>query len=169
MGIFLQSNVQLSFLSWILRPAAAMHLIKDHNLILLREILLFEPYSQSRGNPELGRVWEHIAASLNGQREGKIFFKVSQRSVRDRFNILKNKFAKQQMEEKRASAIWPKISEVDEHLEHVIEGFKERDENQRKENEGGEARRRSLKVAEKRKAFIRNFYRKKVKMKIAKK
>ena len=90
--------------------------------------------------------------------------------MRDRFNILKNKFAKQQMEEKRASAIWPKISKVDEHLEDVIEGFKERDENQRKENErGGEARRRSLKVAEKRKAFIRNFYRKKVKMKIAKK
>ena len=88
--------------------------------------------------------------------------------MRDRFNILKNKFAKQQMEEKRASAIWPKISEVDEHLEHVIEGFKERDENQRNEG-GGEARRRSLKVAEKRKAFIRNFYRKKVKMKIAKK
>ena len=82
-----------------------MHLIKDHNLILLKEILLFEPYSQSRGNPERGRVWEHIAASLNGQREGKIFFKVSQRSVRDRFNILKNKFAKQQMKEKRASAI----------------------------------------------------------------
>ena len=73
------------------------------------------------------------------------------------------------MEEKRASAIWPKISEVDEHLEHVIEGFKERDENQRTENEGGETRRRSLKVAAKRKAFIRNFYRKKVKMKIAKK
>ena len=57
--------------------------------------------------------------------------------MRDRFNILKNKFAKQQMEEKRASAIWPKISEVDEHLEDVIEGFKERDENQRKENERG--------------------------------
>ena len=57
--------------------------------------------------------------------------------MRDRFNILKNKFAKQQMEEKRASAIWPKISKVDEHLEDVIEGFKERDENQRKENERG--------------------------------
>ena len=55
-----------------------MRLIKNHNLILLKEMLIFEPYSQSRGNPERGRVWEHIAASLNGQRKDKIFCEVSE-------------------------------------------------------------------------------------------
>ena len=61
-------------------------------------------------------------------------FKDSQRSVRDRFNILKNNFAKQHREEECASGISPEISEVDESLEDIIERFKERDENQRKEN-----------------------------------
>ena len=61
-------------------------------------------------------------------------FKVSQRSVRDRFNVLKNNFAKRQREEERASGISPEISEVDECLDDIIEKFKERDENRRKEN-----------------------------------
>ena len=98
--------------------------------------MLFEPYSQRRGSPERGRVWEQITESLNGQREDKILtVKVSQRSLRDRFNVLKNNFAKWQREEERASGISPEISEVDECLEDIIERFKERDENQRKENE----------------------------------
>ena len=112
-----------------------MHWTKDHDLILLKEILLFEPYSQKRGSPERERVWEQIAEDLNGQRENKIMFKVSQRSVRDRFNVLKNNFAKRQREEERTSGISPEISEIDECLDDIIESFKERDENQRKENE----------------------------------
>ena len=62
-------------------------------------------------------------------------FKVSQKSVRDQFNALKNNFAKQQREEERASDISPEISEVDECLEDITERFKERHENQRKESE----------------------------------
>ena len=113
-----------------------MRWTKDHDLILLKEILLFEPYSQRRGSPERGRLWEQITESLNGQREDKILaVKVSQRSLRDRFNVLKNNFTKWQREEERASGISPEISEVDECLEDIIERFKERDENQRKENE----------------------------------
>ena len=98
-----------------------MRWTKDHDLILLKEILLFEPYSQKRGSPERGRVWEQIAESLNGQREDKILFKVSQRSVRDRFNVLKNNFAKRQREEERASGISPEICQVDECLEDIVE------------------------------------------------
>ena len=112
-----------------------MRWIKDQDLILLKEILLFESYSQKRGSPELGTVSEQIAESLNGLREDKILFKVSQRSVRDRFNVLKNNFAKRQREEERTSGISPEISETDECLDDIIESFKERDENQRKENE----------------------------------
>ena len=111
-----------------------MRWTKDHDLILLKEILLFEPYSQRRGSPERGRLWEQITESLNGQREDKILaVKVSQRSLRDQFNVLKNNFAKWQREEERASGISPEISEVDECLEDIIEMFKERDENPRKE------------------------------------
>ena len=111
-----------------------MRWTKDHDLVLLKEILLFEPYSQKRGSPEHGRVWEQIAESLNGQREDKILFKVSQRSVRDRFNVLKDNVTKRLREEERASAISPEISEDDEWLEDIIERFKERDENRRRNN-----------------------------------
>ena len=96
-----------------------MRWTKDHDLILLKKILLFEPYSQKRGSPEHGRVWEQIAESLNGQREDKILFKVSQRSVRDRFNVLKNNFTKRQREEECASGVSPEIFEVDECLEDI--------------------------------------------------
>ena len=112
-----------------------MHWTKDHNLILLKEILLFEPYSRKRGSLERGRVCEQIAESLIGQSDDKILFKVSQRSVRDQFSVIKNNFDKRQREEERASGISIEISEVDECWEDIIERFKERDENQRKRNE----------------------------------
>ena len=80
-------------------------------------------------------------------------FKVSQRSGRDRFNVLKNNFENRQRGEERASGISPEILEVDECLKDIIERFKERDENQRKENEEKKERTTedALKVAEIRK------------------
>ena len=62
---------------------------KDQDLIQLMEILLFELYSQNTYSPECERVWEQIAENLNSQREDKILFKITQRSVRDRFHVLK--------------------------------------------------------------------------------
>ena len=62
-------------------------------------------------------------------------FKFSQRFVGDLFNVLKNNFVRRQREEEPATGISPEISEVDECLEDIIERFKQRDENQRKENE----------------------------------
>ena len=78
---------------------------------------------------------EIIEESLNGQREDKILFKCSQKSIRDQFNVLKNNFTKQEREEECDSGISTEISEVDECVEETIERFKERDDNQRKENE----------------------------------
>ena len=52
---------------------------------------------------------------------------MSQRSVRGRFNALKNNFAKRKSEEERACGILSEISEVDECLQDIIERFKERD------------------------------------------
>ena len=100
---------------------------KDLNLILLKRILLFELYFQKRGSLQGGRVWEQIAKSLNDQREDKILFKISQRPVPDWFNVLKSNLAKRKREQERASCFSPKISEVDECLEAIIQRFKKRD------------------------------------------
>ena len=79
--------------------------------------------------------------------------------MRDRFNVLKNNFAKRQRKEERASGISPEISEVDECLEDIIESFKKRDENQRKENEEKKERATedALKSAEMRKRSLGTF------------
>ena len=108
---------------------------KDQDLIQLMEILLFELYSQNTYSPECERVWEQIAENLNSQREDKILFKITQRSVRDRFHVLKTTLPSEKRDEEPTCGISPKISEFDECLGVIIERFKERDENQRKENE----------------------------------
>ena len=86
-------------------------------------------------------------------------FKVSQRSVRDRFNVLRNNFVKRQREEQVVSGISPEISEVDECLDDIIERFKERDGNQRKENEEKKERaiEDALKAVEMRKRSLETF------------
>ena len=53
---------------------------KDHDIIFLRELLLFEPWNYKYGSKERGNCWERIRESLN-QLTG-IFFKVTQRSVK---------------------------------------------------------------------------------------
>ena len=54
--------------------------------MLVREILLFEEWEYRHGSPERGQAWENIAENLNKLAHPK--FKVTQRSVRDRFALL---------------------------------------------------------------------------------
>ena len=53
----------------------------SHNVALVREILLFEPWLHRHGTPEHGQIWKRIAESLNQIMEP--CFKVDDRSVRD--------------------------------------------------------------------------------------
>ena len=38
---------------------------KDHDIIFLRELLLFEPWNYKYGSKERGNCWERISESLN--------------------------------------------------------------------------------------------------------
>ena len=56
---------------------------KEQDLMLVKEILLFEPFTFKKGSQERGqRCWEQISESLNLMGT----FQTSKRSVRDRFN-----------------------------------------------------------------------------------
>jgi len=66
-----------------------MRWTKQHDLILLQEILMFEPFGQKKGSPERGRVWETISESLNGHIQDNITFHTTLRSVRDRLGMKK--------------------------------------------------------------------------------
>ena len=59
---------------------------KYHGIILLRELLLFEPWNYKYGSKDRGNCWERISESLNQITD--ISFKVTQRSVQDHYQTL---------------------------------------------------------------------------------
>ena len=96
---------------------------KDHDIIFLRELLLFEPWNYKYGSKERGNCWERISESLNQLTD--ISFKVTQRSVQDHYQTLEKSYKKQKKEEYRQSGIIPEEIEVDFALTDIIERFKE--------------------------------------------
>ena len=109
---------------------------RDHDVLLMREILLHEPWANRHGSPERGKAWEEVSDSLNGAADAALKFKVTQRSVRDRFKLLMQNYKKRQNEEIKASGIAPpEETELEHALEDIIERFQEADTNYRKELE----------------------------------
>ena len=106
----------------------------EHDVMLMREVLLHEPWMHRRGSPERGKVWDKIAESLNGLNT-TMYFKVTQRSVRDRYNLLVENYKKKEREEARASGIDAEETELDQSVADAIERFREADENHQQESE----------------------------------
>ena len=97
-----------------------------HDKLLIREILLYEPWMQRKGTPERGAVWKRIAESLNQIADPD--FKVDDRSVRDHYKILEKKFKRKQSEEERASGIVPEeATEIDQGMNDIVTQFKDYD------------------------------------------
>ena len=88
-----------------------MHWLNEHDLILVREVLLFEPWRYRQRSVERGNAWKSMSEDLNVMEQP--LFKVNERSPRDRLNLLMKKFKRNDNEEKRASDIQPCI-EVEE-------------------------------------------------------
>lgn len=97
----------------------------DHDLVFVREIIVFTPWTKKRGSPERGEIWGRIADSLNSFTTPQ--FRVNQRSVRDRYTLLERKHKKKVQDEERASGISPEESQLDSALEDIISQFNEAD------------------------------------------
>ena len=63
-----------------------MYWKKDHDLLLVREVLTVDPYSLPKGSRERAKLWEEIALNLRAVSEPRFSFSV--RSVRDRVNLV---------------------------------------------------------------------------------
>ena len=108
-----------------------MRWTSEHDVIFLREVLVHEPWKQKYGSQERGKVWEKIAESLNGLNTVcELYFKVTQRSVRDRYKILVDNFKKREREKAAASGISPEETESDIALADIIEEADEMHEKQ---------------------------------------
>lgn len=80
---------------------------KDHDIVLVREILSQAPWEKRHGSTERGEVWSNIAETLNNIEKPQ--FMVSQRSIRDRYIVMeKNRKAKVR-EKAKASGISPEV------------------------------------------------------------
>ncbi|XP_074611822.1 uncharacterized protein LOC141866237 [Acropora palmata] len=101
----------------------------EHDVMLGREIMLFELWKYKAGSRERDQCLDRIAESLNHLERPS--FSVSQKSVRDRLKILEGDFKKKERSEKNASGISPERTEVDQ----IMEDYLEQKEDQERESE----------------------------------
>ena len=67
---------------------------EEHELLMLRELILWQPWLHKKGTSERGDDWEKLAVSLNAIPYPQ--FRVTQRSVLPLFNNGKEKKEKSQ-------------------------------------------------------------------------
>ena len=81
--------------------------------------LVLEPFKAKKGSVARGQIWGQIAANLNSLSVPQ--FRVKQRSVRERYNLLNEKFKAKMKHEEKASGIETDMSEVEMALEEINE------------------------------------------------
>ena len=92
---------------------------EDHDLCLSQEILSLEPFKAKKGSIARGNIWDQITNNLNSLEIPK--FRVSKRSVRERYTLLIEKLKKKLKEEEKASGIETSMSDVEKALEEIME------------------------------------------------
>ena len=83
------------------------------------------PWGHKKGTVERGEVWESLACQL--QRSSEPVFRVTQRSVRDRYLLLERRYRKKVSEDEKATGTSPEPSEVDVLMEEIVSLFDEAD------------------------------------------
>ena len=101
-----------------------MQWLKEHDVALVREILLFQPWQHRHDSPERGMVWTQISESLTSLEEPR-FKPLAARSVRERYKVLQKRFKKENSEDRRASGTSPEEDEVFVGICEVVEQFEE--------------------------------------------
>ena len=100
----------------------------DRVIIFCAEILVSKLFAPKKSSAEREKVWESIADKLNELRQPS--FRVDQRSVRDHYKKLVDRYKRKAREELNSSGISPEPSELDSMLEQIVE----REENAEAEN-----------------------------------
>ena len=83
---------------------------KEHDVLLEKEVMLFELWKYKKGSRERGKCLDRIAESLNELQQP--FFNVSQKSIRGRLSLLERNFKRKDQFERNASGISQEKSEI---------------------------------------------------------
>lgn len=137
MHIGLFSNIYIWVFFKYFRPrnnsnTQCMQWTDEHDQVFVREILCFEPWKFRHNSLERGQIWTNVAESLCLLEIPK--FRVTQRSVRDRFSLLTKKYKKKIAAEEKASGISPNETELDIAMGDILERFSEADAEHEKAN-----------------------------------
>ena len=103
-----------------------MEWTERHDTFLAREVLVSEPYRFKKGSVDKGKAWSAIADRLNSSLD--LLFRVSQRSVRERFALIQDKFIKKNHRDERSSGTSIIMTEIDQLIEEVTEKEKAAEE-----------------------------------------
>ena len=90
----------------------------DPNTIC-QKILVLEPFKAKKGSIARGQIWDKIANNLNSLQHPQ--FRVTKRSVRERYTLLSDKFRAKMRDEEKASGIDTDLSDVEKALEEIEE------------------------------------------------
>ena len=96
-----------------------MEWTEQHDNILCQEILVLEPFKAKKGSIARGQIWDKIANNLNSLQRPQ--FRVTKRSVRERYTLLSDKFRAKMRDEEKASGIDTDLSDVEKALEEIEE------------------------------------------------
>ena len=96
-----------------------MEWTEQHDNILCQEILVLEPFKAKKGSIARGQIWDKIANNLNSLQHPQ--FRVTKRSVRERYTLLSDKFRAKMRDEEKASGIDIDLSDVEKALVEIRE------------------------------------------------
>ena len=106
----------------------------EHDVLLCREVIVNDPYEFKAGTRERGQCLDKIANILNAIQNP--WFKVDQRSIRDRLKKLLQAFVTKKNAEDKASGINPEYSEMDDLLSNINERKHEGELREKEDSEG---------------------------------
>ena len=91
----------------------------DHDILLMKEMMISDLFLHKKGSPSRGLIWESIVEKLNTS-DSVVFELKDKRSVRDRWTLLRNKYKNKIRKEEAASGIdVDQVSEKDALIEEL--------------------------------------------------
>ena len=94
---------------------------EEHDIQLCREIMVTNSFSAKRKTSDRKRLWETIARNLVKINSPKLKTSLSERSVRERYMRIVQRYKTKTNDEMKASGISPEQSELDVLLEELTE------------------------------------------------
>lgn len=114
---------------------------EQHDYCLCREIIAADPFTDTKKGTVLrSSKWSEVASELSNIKDISSPFRVDKRSVRDRYNLIAERFRRKMKAEEKASGIDTELTEVEEALQLITEKEDASEEMQKEQSETKKSR-----------------------------